>query len=63
MPSDEAFEGELLGVSLPLAAAWEASEDGLGALIGFELFSSGLSDPVARLAEMTAHVAAGCPPG
>ena len=50
-------------MSLPLPAAWAASEDGIGALIGFELLPVVGSDPVARLAEMTAHVAAELPAG
>ena len=45
------------------ARGWAASEDGLGALIGFELLPVVGSDPVARLAEMTAHVAAELPAG
>ena len=37
------------------------SEAGIGSLIGFELLPVVGSDPVARLAEMTAHVAAELP--
>ena len=57
----DAYEADVFGVSLPLSAAWAASEDGLGALIGFELLPVVGSDPVTRLAEMTAHVAAELP--
>ena len=59
----EAFDADVFGVSLPLPEAWVASEDGIGALIGFELLPVVGSDPVARLAEMTAHVAAELPAG
>lgn len=59
----DAYDADLLGVSLPLPAAWAASEDGIGALVGFELLPVVGSDPVARLAEMTAHVAAELPAG
>lgn len=48
-------------MSLPLPEAWAASEDGIGALIGFELLPVVGSDPVARMAEMIAHVAAELP--
>ena len=58
-----AYDADLLGVSLPLPEAWAASEDGIGALIGFELMPVVGTDPVARLAEMTAHVAAELPAG
>jgi hypothetical protein len=57
----DASDADLLGVSLPLPAAWAANEDGIGALIEFELLPVVGSDPVARLAEMTAHVAAELP--
>lgn len=57
----DAYDVDLLGVSLPLAEAWAASEDGLRALIGFELLPVVGSGPVARLAEMTAQVAAELP--
>lgn len=57
----DAYDVDLLGVSLPVPEAWDASEDGIGALIGFELLPVVGSDPVARLAEMTAHVAAELP--
>jgi hypothetical protein len=59
----EAYDADLLGVSLPLPEAWAASEDGIGSLIGFELLPVVGSDPVARMAEMTAHVAAELPAG
>jgi hypothetical protein len=59
----DAYDADLLGVSLPLPAAWADSEDGIGALIGFELLPVVGSDPVSRLAEMTAHVAAELPAG
>lgn len=59
----DAYDADLLGVSLPLPEAWAASEDGIGALIGFELLPVVGSDPVARLAEMTARVAAELPAG
>jgi hypothetical protein len=42
-----------------LPEAWAATGNGLGALIGFELLPVVGSDPVARLAEMIAHVAIG----
>ena len=58
----ESYDADLLGVSLPQPATWAGREDGIGALIGFELSPVLGSDPVARLAEMTAHIAAGCPP-
>lgn len=48
-------------MSLPLPEAWAADEEGVGALIGFELLPVVGSDPVARLAEMTAGVAAELP--
>ena len=57
----DAYDADLLGVSLPLPAAWAASEDGIGALIGFELLPVVGSDPVARMAGMTAHIAAELP--
>ena len=57
----DAYDADVLGVSLPLPEAWAASEDGLGALIGFEVLPVLGSDAVARLAEMTAHVAAVLP--
>jgi hypothetical protein len=57
----DAFDADVLGVSLPLPAAWGDSENGIGALIGFELLPVLGSDPVARMAEMTAHVAAKLP--
>jgi hypothetical protein len=57
----DAYDADLLGVSLPLAQAWAAREDGIGALIGFELLPVLGSDPVARMAEMAAHVAAKLP--
>ena len=57
----DAYDADPLGVRLPLPPAWAASEDGLGALIGFELLPVVGSDPVARLAEMTAHVDAELP--
>jgi hypothetical protein len=57
----DAYDADLLGVSLPLSEAWAASEDGIGALIGFELLPVVGSHPVARMAEMTAHVAAELP--
>lgn len=59
----EVFDADLLGVSLPLPEAWAASEYGLCALIGFELLPVLGSDPVARMAEMTAHVAVRLPAG
>src|SRR3954465_11240162 len=59
----DAYDVDLLGVSLPQPAAWAASEDGIGALIGFELLPVVGRDPVARLADMTAHVAAELPAG
>jgi hypothetical protein len=59
----EAYDADLLGVSLPLPEAWAASAGGIGALIGFELLPVVGSDPVARLAEMTAHLAAELPAG
>lgn len=52
----EAFDADVFGVSLPLPEAWAVSEDGIGALIGFELLPVVGSDPVA--ADMIAHVAA-----
>lgn len=58
---DEAFDADLLGVSLPQPEAWAASPGGIGSLIGFELLPVVGSDPVARMAEMTAHVAAELP--
>lgn len=57
----DAFDVDLLGVSLPLPEAWAASEGGIGSLIGFELLPVVGSDPVARMAEMTAHVTAELP--
>lgn len=57
----DAFDADLLGVSLPLPEAWAASEDGVGSLIGFELLPIVGSGPVPRMAEMTAHVAAELP--
>src|SRR3954447_22499385 len=57
----EAFDVDVFGVSLPLPEAWTASEDGSGALIGFELLPVVGSDPVARMAEMIARVAAELP--
>jgi hypothetical protein len=57
----DAYDADLLGVSLPLPEAWAASEDGIGALIGFELLPVVGSDPVARMAETTAHIAAKLP--
>ena len=57
----EAFDADLLGVSLPLPEAWAAIEDGIGALIGFELLPVVGSDPVARLTELIANVAAKLP--
>lgn len=57
----DAYDADLLGVSLPLPEAWAASEGGIGALIGFELLPVVGSDPVARLAEMIAHVAGEMP--
>jgi hypothetical protein len=59
----DAYDADLLGVSLPQPAAWASGEDGLGALIGFELLPVVGSDPVARPVEMTAHVAAELPVG
>lgn len=59
----DAYDADLLGVSLPLPQAWACSEDRIGALIGFELLPVVGSDPVARLAEMNAHVAAELPAG
>ena len=58
----DAYDADVFGVSLPLPEAWATSEDGIGALIGFELLPVVGSDPVARLAEMIAHVAPSCPP-
>jgi hypothetical protein len=57
----DTYDADVLGVSLPLPEAWAASEDGMGALIGFELLPVVGSDPVPRLAEMTAHIAAKLP--
>lgn len=57
----EAFDADVFGVSLPMPRAWAASEGGIGALIGFELLPVVGSDPVARLANMIAHVAAELP--
>ena len=57
----DAFDADVFGVSLPLPEAWAASEGGIGALIGFELLPVVGSDPVARMAEMIAHVAAELP--
>ncbi len=57
----DAYDADLLGVSLPLPEAWAASKNGIGALIGFELLPVVGSDPVGRLAEMTGHVAAELP--
>jgi hypothetical protein len=57
----DAYDADLLGVSLPLPEAWAASENGIGALIGFELLPVVGSDPVARLAEITAQVAVELP--
>jgi hypothetical protein len=59
----DAYDADLLGVSLPLPAAWAASEDGISALIAFELLPVLGSDAIARLAEMTAHIAAELPAG
>lgn len=59
----EAFDADVFGVSLPLPAAWAASDGGLAALIGFELLPVVGSDPVARLTVMIAHVAAELPAG
>ena len=59
----DVFDAHLLGVSLPLPEAWAASECGLCALIGFELLPVLGSDPVVRMAEMTAHVAVRLPAG
>jgi hypothetical protein len=53
----DAFDADLLGVSLPLPGAWASSEGGIGSLVGFELLPVVGSDPVARMAEMTADVA------
>ncbi len=53
----DAFDEDLFGVSLPLAEAWASSQDGIGALLGFELLPVVDRDPVARLAEMITHVA------
>ena len=41
----DAYDADLLGVSLPLPAARAASGDGIGALIGFELLPVVGSDP------------------
>jgi hypothetical protein len=57
----DAYDADLLGVSLPLPEAWAASEDGIGALIGFELLPVVGSDPVARMAEMAARITAKLP--
>ncbi len=57
----DAYDADLLGVSLPLPQAWAVSEDGIGALIGFELLPVVGSDPATRLTEMTASVAAELP--
>lgn len=57
----DAFDADVLGVSLPRPEAWAATDDGIGALIGFELLPVVGSDPVARMAEMTAHVVAELP--
>jgi hypothetical protein len=57
----DAFDADLLGVSLPRPEAWTDSEGGIGSLIGSELLPVVGSDPVARVAEMTAHVAAELP--
>lgn len=59
----DAYDADLLGVSLPQPEAWAASKNGICALIGFELLPVFGSDPVARLAEMTSHVAAELPAG
>ena len=53
----DAYDAHVFGVSLPLPEAWATSEDGIGALIGFELLPVVGSDPVARLAAMIAQVA------
>lgn len=58
---DDAFDADLLGVSLPLPEAWAARENGMCSLIGFELLPVVGSDPVARMVEMTAHVVADLP--
>jgi hypothetical protein len=57
----DAFDADVLGVSLPLPEAWVANEVGIGALIGFEVLPVVGSNPAARLAEMTARVAADLP--
>ena len=57
----DAFDADLLGVSLPRPEAWAPSKGGIGSLIGFELLPAVGSDPVARMAEMTARVAAELP--
>jgi hypothetical protein len=57
----DTYDADLVGVSLPLPEAWAATENGLGALIGFELLPVVGSDPVARVAEMIANVAAKLP--
>src|SRR4051795_11561658 len=57
----DAYDADVLGVSLPLPEAWAASEDGIGALIGFELLPVVGSDPVARLADLTARIAVKLP--
>lgn len=57
----DTFDVDVLGVSLPLPEAWATCEDTASALIGFELLPVVGSDPVARLAEMIAHVAAELP--
>jgi len=59
----DAYDADLIGVRLPLPEAWAAGEGGIGCLIGFELLPVVGSDPVARLTEMTAHVAAELPAG
>ncbi|MEJ7788094.1 MAG: hypothetical protein WKF96_25110 [Solirubrobacteraceae bacterium] len=55
------YDADVLGVSLPLASAWSEYGDRVVALIGFELLPVLGVNPVERMAEMTASIAADLP--
>jgi hypothetical protein len=57
----DAYDADVVGVSLPLAEAWSNGEETISALIGFELMPVVGRDPVAFLAKMIAHIAADLP--